>query len=69
MRVLLASAEVAPYVRVGGLAEATGGLALALRRAGVELDVVVPDYFGDGVTLADEVIEELDVPAWVGSTS
>ena len=69
MRVLLASAELAPYVRVGGLAEAVSGLAMGLRRAGVELDVVVPDYFGPAVALDDEVSEVLDVPEWVGSAS
>jgi starch synthase len=72
MRVLLAAAELAPYVRVGGLAEAAGGLAVALRAAGIELDVVVPDYSGagpSGVELSDEVIEILDVPEWAGPAS
>ena len=69
MRVIMASAEVAPYVRVGGLAEAAGGLALALRRLGVELDVVVPDYFGSVTELTDESIEIIDVPAWVGGAT
>ncbi len=69
MRVLFASAELAPYVRVGGLAEAAGGLAVALRRAGVDLDVVVPDYFGNAVSLGNETIEGLEVPEWVGGAS
>jgi starch synthase len=67
MRVVFASAELAPLVRVGGLAEAAGGLTYALRNAGVKVEVVVPDYGGEGQPeLADEVIEYLDVPEWVG---
>ena len=69
MRVLMASAELAPYVRVGGLAEAVGGLSLALRELGVTLDVVVPDYFGADVTLGDEETEVLHVPSWVGGAT
>jgi starch synthase len=69
MRVLFATAELAPYVRVGGLAEAAGGLTLALRRIGVDLDVVVPDYFGPSTVLDDEYSEILDVPEWVGGAS
>ena len=45
MRVLFASAELAPLARVGGLAEAASGLVAALRAAGVEIDLVLPDYF------------------------
>jgi starch synthase len=67
MRVVFASAELAPLVRVGGLAEAAGGLTFALRRAGVKVEVVVPDYGGEGQPeLADEVIEYLNLPEWVG---
>ena len=36
MRVLFASAELAPLVRVGGLAEAAGGLVASLRAAALE---------------------------------
>ena len=46
MRVLFATAELAPLVRVGGLAEAAGGLVGALRRDGIELEVVMPDFGG-----------------------
>jgi starch synthase len=67
MKVVFASAELAPLVRVGGLAEAAGGLTFALRSAGVKVEVVVPDYGGEGQPeLADEVIEYLNVPEWVG---
>ena len=64
MRVLHAAAEVAPLVRVGGLAEAVAGMTGALRRAGVDVDVVVPGY--RPWELDGERILPLAVPAWAG---
>ena len=64
MRVLFVSAEFAPLARVGGLAAAAAGLADELRRQGVDLQVVVPDYFA--TPLADERTHVLDVPDWAG---
>ncbi len=67
MKVIFASAELAPIVRVGGLAEAANGLVIALRAAGVVVEVVVPDYGGDdSPSLSDETVETLSVPEWVG---
>ncbi len=64
MHVLFATAELAPLVRVGGLGEVSGGVTRELRRLGVHVDVVLPDYFG--TALADETIIDLDVPEWAG---
>lgn len=64
MRVLFATAELAPLVRVGGLAEAASGLVRALREAGVDVRVVLPDY--GGITLRGAVEIEVDPPWWVG---
>ncbi|MDX2380643.1 MAG: glycogen/starch synthase [Acidimicrobiia bacterium] len=64
MRVLFATAEFTPVVRVGGLAEATAGLVHALRAEGADVEVVLPDY--NGIELADEVAVHVSVPAWVG---
>jgi starch synthase len=64
MRVLFATAEYAPLVKVGGLADASAGLAGALRAMGVEVDVILPDYAGDR---ARGTSERLHVPAWVGT--
>lgn len=62
-RVLLATAELSPICRVGGLADATAGLVAALRRAGHHVDVVVPDHDGSpGMHLESEI--SLDVPPW-----
>jgi glycogen synthase len=64
VNVLFASAEFAPLVRVGGLAEATSGLVHELRSDGVDVEVVIPDYFG--TPLAGEKSMFLDVPDWAG---
>jgi starch synthase len=64
MRVLFAAAELAPLVRVGGLGEVAGGLTKSLRSAGAYVDVLLPDYFGS--ELANEDVQVLDVPEWVG---
>ena len=64
MRVLFATAELSPVAAVGGLAAAAAGLGAELRRAGVDVDLVMPDY--GGIALVDETTFDLDVPAWVG---
>jgi starch synthase len=67
MRVVFATAELSPVATVGGLAAAAAGLGIELRRLGVDLDIVMPDY-GD-VILAGETTRVLDVPAWVGTAT
>ncbi len=46
MRILLASSEVHPYSKTGGLADMVGSLAKALVRAGHRVGVVTPLYAG-----------------------
>jgi starch synthase len=46
MRILLASSEVYPYSKTGGLADSVGALAKALAQAGHEVAVVTPLYRG-----------------------
>jgi starch synthase len=46
MKILLASSEVHPYSKTGGLADMVGALAKALARAGHEVGVVTPLYGG-----------------------
>ncbi len=62
LKVLFATAELAPIARVGGLAAAAAGLVHALRDQNVDVEVVLPDY--SGAALADERVVELDVPEW-----
>ncbi len=62
MKILFATAELAPVARVGGLAEAAAGLVRALRDAGAEVEVVLPDY--GGVRLAGQTEIQIDVPWW-----
>lgn len=44
MNVLFVSAEVAPFAKVGGLADVIGSLPAALRREGVDARVIMPFY-------------------------
>ncbi len=67
MRVVFATAELSPVATVGGLASAAAGLGAELRRAGVGVDLVMPDY-GD-IALVDETSMQLDVPEWVGAAT
>jgi len=64
MKVLFASAEYAPLFGVGGLGEATSGLVRELRNQGVDVEVVLPDYFGS--PLEHETVARLTVPRWAG---
>ncbi|MFV0523987.1 MAG: glycogen synthase [Acidimicrobiales bacterium] len=67
MHILFATAELRPLVSTGGLGEAAWGLVEALRRAGHEVDVVVPDYRlgGEPWPLAGQApVPALDLPAW-----
>ncbi|HEY7527565.1 MAG TPA: glycogen synthase GlgA [Candidatus Deferrimicrobiaceae bacterium] len=44
MKVLIASSEIVPFAKTGGLADVTGALSRALRRVGVEADCILPLY-------------------------
>jgi starch synthase len=46
MKILLASSEVYPYSKTGGLADAVGALGKALAKAGHEVGIVTPLYRG-----------------------
>jgi starch synthase len=44
MKVLFATSELAPWVKTGGLGDVAGALPSALRKAGIDLRVLVPYY-------------------------
>ena len=67
MKVLFATAELAPLVRVGGLSYAAAGLVRQLHAEGIEVTVVLPDYGTYDAALGDD--EPLDMPGWVGITT
>lgn len=62
---IFATAELSPVATVGGLAAAAAGLGRELRRTGIDLDLVMPDY--GGIALIDETTFDLEVPDWVGA--
>ena len=69
MRVLFATAELAPLAVAGELGEAAAGLTTALRAAGVDVEVALPDYERDRTPLAGEERRPLDVPSWAAPAS
>jgi starch synthase len=68
MKILFATAELAPLARVGGLAEAASGLVAALRAAGMTVDIVLPDY-DPGIELVKERSRDVTVPQWAQPAS
>jgi starch synthase len=58
MRILFVAAEVAPFAKVGGLADVAGGLPKALRELGHDVRVIMPLY---------QMIE--DDPRWTLTTT
>jgi starch synthase len=60
MRILLASSEVHPYSKTGGLADMVGALAKALARAGHQVGVVTPLYAGTRARFPQ--LKQLDLP-------
>ena len=67
--VLFVSAEVAPFAKVGGLADVAGSLPKALRQAGVDVRVVMPLYgFLDLQRYQIEPLFTFDLPRPSGTT-
>lgn len=63
MNVLIASAEVHPYSKTGGLADMTGALAKALAEAGCQVTLVTPLYSGIAERYPELAAgDQLDIP-------
>jgi starch synthase len=64
MNILLASSEVHPYSKTGGLGDMVGALGKALARAGHRVGLVTPLYAGIGESFPDVKLDKLplDVP-------
>jgi len=70
MRVFLASSEVVPYSKTGGLADVCGALPKALKQIGCDISVVSPRYTGMSHKPGDvvsgnagwQIISDLAVP-------
>ncbi len=64
VRVLLVSAEVTPFAKVGGLADVAGSLPKALRELGVDIRIIMPKYrtvYAAGVPI-ERAVESCPVP-------
>ncbi|HVN95387.1 MAG TPA: glycogen synthase GlgA [Syntrophorhabdaceae bacterium] len=46
MKILIASPEIYPFVKTGGLADVTGALPKALKKLGIEVRVILPKHKG-----------------------
>ena len=64
MRIVFATAELSPVATVGGLAAAAAGLGAELRRRGVDVELVLPDY--GNIVLEKETSTTIAAPEWVG---
>ena len=62
MRVLFATAELAPTVKVGGLGDFSAGLTSILRSEGIAVDIVLPDY--GGLPFEPRAEREIEVADW-----
>jgi starch synthase len=65
---MFATAEYETVVKLGGLGEASRGLVVGLRRLGLDVEVVLPDYGGLPVTSIG-VGSSLRVAGWVGEAT
>lgn len=65
MRVLFATAELSPFVKVGGLGDFSAGLVRSLREMGIDVEVLLPDY--GGLALEVEAETPIALPEWAGT--
>ena len=63
LKVLVASSEVAPFAKTGGLADVAGSLPIALEEMGAEVRVIMPKYGCVKAKGAETTIGE-DVKVW-----
>jgi len=73
LKILIASPEVAPFAKTGGLADVAGSLPKALERLGHEVRVILPKYemVDRGAFPQTKVLERLSLPIsdrWVDSS-
>jgi starch synthase len=45
MKILMITAEAVPFAKTGGLADAVTALAIALRKRGADLRIIMPRYY------------------------
>lgn len=62
MKILLASPEVVPYAKTGGLADVAGALPLALEELGHDIRVIMPRYKKVNDFKLETVVNSFDIP-------
>jgi starch synthase len=64
MKILIASSEVAPFAKTGGLADVAGSLPIALQKLDHDIRVITPKYkiTDEGKFQLRQVIETVEVP-------
>ena len=67
MKILFVASEVAPYAKIGGIADVIGALPIALKNLGIDVGVIVPRYERLTETPTLEVLLH-DVEVRVGKT-
>ena len=62
MKILMVSSEAAPFAKAGGLGDAVAALSRALSRAGHDVRLVLPRYYGIDRTKLERTDRSVAVP-------
>lgn len=66
MKVIFAAAESTPFIKTGGLADVIGALPKALKRSGVDVQVILPKYRGISGEYCEQMTHHAEISVPVG---